>query len=177
MKNIVSSFIIGLLFAILPGCSNKDTCTCRSGEDCINGKCVLQENTFYLNDMGITGVNLFRGVVPGSICPDTILLDVKPLHSQPQPPQYSLWVKRNDAFRIENLQPFVTVLAPDEYYLGTTGCCGKYMCSQNGVIYYADFYCKVFRDSVNMDLFFFTANWDGSNRQYIDTTSLTLFKR
>jgi len=177
MKTNKYFLLIGVFFTLLLSCNKKDDCVCRSGESCVNGKCVLDENTFYLNDMGVTGINLFRGVIPGGLCSDTILLDVKPLHSQAQPPTYSLWVKRNDFLKIENLQPFVTVRAPDEYYLGTWGCCGKHVCIQNNQAYYADFLCKVHRDSVNMDVFFFTANGDGSNRQYVDTTSLTLYKR
>ena len=63
MKNI--NFLFGILLLLLfsATCKKKEEYICRDLENCVDGKCVLQENAYYLNNQGFKGFNLYDGVV------------------------------------------------------------------------------------------------------------------
>lgn len=179
MRSLIVVFSAILMVVSGVGCGSKDTCVCKSYEICINNKCELKEGYFAFGDLVIGGVNLFRGVVRGDICPDTFLIDALPLHSQsPSLRYYNLWIKRGntvpfsfgiplDAYQIEDNHVFLSGLP------GYTHFCGH-----EGEKLYADFKCRVYPDSIEAEIYFFReVPVVPDPIVYIDTAFATLYKK
>lgn len=169
MKNIPILFGLSLLILFSATCKKKsDECVCRDLENCVDGKCVLKENCYYLNNQGFIGNNLYHGVVKGNICVDTLLFDVNPSQTTfalvaNVPPQGMTIIESN--------APFVTKISGNEYVMGS----GTTICRRNGKEWFASYiHCKIDKDSVLMNIHFRERS-DPIDR-IVDSCQVTLYK-
>ncbi len=168
MKNITILLGLSLLIFFSATCKKKNECVCRDLEDCVDEKCVLKENCYYLNNQGIKGFNLYHGVVKGNICVDTLLFDVNPSRTT-----FALVanVPPRGMTIIESNAPFVTKISDDEYVMGS----GTTICRRNGKEWYPSYiHCKIAKDSVLMTIKFL--EWFDTSGRYVDSCQVTLYK-
>ncbi len=166
MKNVLF-FLVILLFI---SCKKKDPeCNCRSLEDCVDETCVLQANSFYINNQGVKGTNLYHGVVSSNVCVDTLIFDINladPNHL------YTLYA---------NVQPWGLYaisldvglkISDDEFVMGS----GTTICRQpGGKEWYPSYvHCKIAPDSVVMTIKFL--EWFDPSGKYVEECKLTLYK-
>lgn len=166
MKNIL--FFLGILLFI--SCNKKDAeCNCRSLEDCVDEKCVLQANSYYINNQGVKGTNLYHGVMSSNVCIDSIAFDIN-------------LADPNHLFALyANVQPLGLYQIPlevglkisdNEYVLGS----GTTICRQpGGKEWYPSYvHCKISPDSVVMTIKFL--EWFDTSGEYVDSCKVTLVK-
>lgn len=140
-------------------CNDDDSyCQCRTFEDCIEDKCVLQPNAFYLGTTGIKGYNQFFGVLENSTCRDTIMFDVQP----------------NDNFSLWFNQPPVTNTGPAVFQKFSDTSFGLITAIPLCESYHATIFATIHTDSVNLRFNF----WSPTNDPSIirDSARVTLFK-
>ena len=170
MKFQTLSFAILMTFCLYPSC--KDKCSCRDLEDCVDGECVLKENSFYLNNQGFQGTNLYHGVVKGNSCIDTLILDVNLLESNPA--YRFILIAKVPPYGAYNVSPTViSEISNTEFLLGS----GSPICNQNSTVYwYASYiHCYLFKDSVQMNIKFRSSN-GLPTPDFVDSCKVTLVK-
>ncbi len=136
----------------------------------MDGKCVLKENCYYLNNQAIEGFNLYHGVVKNNICVDTLVLDVR-LYD-PSPAYKFILYANVSPWGRRNVEPRMNLKVSDsEYVLGSL----TTICHQNGKEWYASYiHCKIAKDSVLMDIQF-RERYDPTDR-VVDSCKVTLYK-
>lgn len=166
MKNYLLLVLTSIVI-FFNACEKKDECYCRSLEECVDGQCVLQENCYYLNNVGIKGRNLYHGVVKGNGCIDTLVLDVN--LSEPSPfNQFALFVD-HPLGGAWDVGPFVySKISENEYRFGT----GGPLCYL-GLGWHGDIRCLLAKDSVMLNIRFTSF---GTPVDYIDSCEVTLYK-
>ena len=168
MKQPVLFVAISSLFFL--ACNEEKKCSCRDLEDCIDDRCVLQENSFYINNQGIKGTNLYHGVVKGSVCLDTLAFDVN--LNEPDPNhQFTLFANIQPSGLVHINADLGNKIADDEYVLGS----GITICRVNGKEWYPSYiHCKIAPDSVLMTIRFL--EWFDTSGEYVDSCKVTLYK-
>ncbi len=159
-----------LVFSLFSGC--RDKCQCRDLEDCIDGICVLKPNSYYINNQGIGGTNLYHGVAYGNSCVDTLVLDLN--LSEPNPSYRYLLYANVPTFGVYNVSPdLVQKISDTEFIIGSV----SPICYKSNLVYWyaSSIHCKQYTDSVQM-LIKFRQSDDPPNAGYIDSCRLTLFK-
>lgn len=159
-----------LAVSVLSGC--RDNCQCRDLEDCIDEVCVLKPNSYYLNNQGIVGNDLYHGVVYGSACVDTLVLNLD--LEDPNPTRKaSLYAVVPPHGAINVAADFTSKISDTEYTFGSV----SPICYKSNLVYwYASYiHCKMFTDSIQMQIKFRQSD-DPPNAGYIDSCRLTLYK-
>lgn len=139
----------------------------------------MKEGHFWFGGSVYSGSTLYRGVVRGDICPDTFLLDTKPLHSQP--PSYrtfNIVIKHGSNIPALFIPLDVTEMANNQFFLQGLNS-HTYFCRHQGAFLFADFLCKVNPDSIETEIYFFTEpdTVHTGPKVYIDTAHATLYRR
>ncbi len=179
MKKILVFLEVLLSLVLLASCASKDTCTCQYYEECIGNKCEMKEGHFLFGGTVHIGNTLYRGVVRGNICPDTFLLDAKPLHSQPPSNRtFNIAIKHGNISPALFIPLDVTELGNNTFFLRGLNS-HTYFCRHQGTFLFADFLCKVNPDSVETEIYFFpqTAPAHTGPNVYTDTAYATLYRR
>jgi len=151
-------------------CTNKDSdCNCRSLEDCIGDKCVLQSNSYYINNEGIKGVDLYHGVVSSNVCIDTLAFDINvadPTHL------FTLYANVYPWGLYQIPLDIGEKISDTEYILGSsTTICRK----TDGKEWYPSYIkCKIETDQILMTIKFLE-RFDPSG-QFVDSCQVTLVK-
>jgi hypothetical protein len=164
-------FILITLFGTIR-CGKK--CICRDLEDCKDGNCVLKPNSFYLAGHGITGNELYWGVVRNNGCVDTIVVENQ------TPSRYHYLVTSyipdgQGGFNLLNavLNREMTI-SEKEYYLTGTDliCLPGGVFGDNWILRKAHFIDT--RDSIQMQGWFRSLFNQPPDREFIDSFKVTL---
>jgi hypothetical protein len=161
--------VCSLLFLF---CKKKESdCKCLTYEDCIEDKCVLQKNAYRINNVGITGYNLYHGVVKGSACLDTLVFDIGRGALEDRN-KFALFLHLK-GYGVYDIAPSLTTkISDDEYIIGSAAVC----CHQFGENWNAAYiHCKVHKDSVNMKIKFLSDAQEPDDPP-LDSCQVTLYK-
>jgi len=167
----MQKFIILLtLIAAFSACRKKDDCRCNPVEDCIEGTCVLQPNSFWAGNSGVTGFNLYKGVVNSNVCIDSIAFDINTVSFSE--PRYNLYVNIPPNGLYEIPLALGLKISDNEYVLGS----GATICHRpNGKQWYPSYvHCITTPDSVVMNIKFL--EWFDTSNEYVDSCRVTLYK-
>ena len=155
---------------LLQSCKDKkDDCQCRDLEDCIDGECILQENTYYINNQGVKAHYLYHGVVKGNTCLDSLIFTLN--LSDPNPlTRFGLYANVSP-WGLYNVTPsLISKISDKEYVIGS----GTTICRQNGKeLYASSIHCLIEPDSVVMNIRF--REWFDTTDVYVDSCKVTLY--
>lgn len=171
MQNLLSVLMgFVLLLGLFQSCKDKtDECPCRICDECIDGKCVLRENNYYLNNQCVKGSYLYHGVVESNSCVDTLVFTLN--LSDPDPNVHFGLYATVPLWGAINVQPdLISKISDKEYLMGSV----VTICRQNGKEWYASsIRCIIEPDSVLMKIRF-RERFDVTD-VYVDSCEVTLY--
>ncbi len=170
----VNLMLLGLcVLGLFQACEEDPLCLyCPPSRVCVDGECVLREECFELNNVGVCYDNLYLGVVKGNSCVDTIIFNgTLQLSGEAFP-----YFVKFDKLGLENRSLLILEkLGENEYFLGDAfPVCGSWA---GEFWYFSRIHCKIYPDSVRMNIFFRSSQQDFDDESFIDSCKVTLYKK
>ena len=163
------SFLFLAIFFVFSCNNREEDCNCRSLENCVGDNCVLQPNSYYINNQGVKGVDLYHGVVSGNVCTDTIAFDINLADPSRQ---FSLYANVAPLGLYQIPLDIGQKISDNEYILGSASTICRLA---NGKEWYPSYiHCKINTDQILMTIKFLE-RFDTSG-EFVDSCQVTLVK-
>jgi len=174
MRKLKTMLLPLCLLGLSYGC--KDRCPdCPSYQICADEECVLRDDCFELNKVGVCYDNLYLGVAKGNSCLDTIIFNGTNT-ALGSPKAFIYFVKSRPVGLEHRTLSVSKELGENEYIMWDINpVCGNWL--GGGVYwYFSNIRCKIYPDSVQMNIYF-QATDRTLDDPFIDSCEVTLYKK
>ncbi len=175
MKKVSFMLLALCILGLFQACKEEPVCLyCPSSRVCVDGECVLREECFELNNVGVCYDNLYLGVVKANSCVDTIIFNGT-YTDRGGDKSFKYFVKFTSLGLEDRSLLVLKELGENEYILGDVlPVCGSWA---GEFWYFSKIHCKIYPDSVRMNIFFRSSLRDFDDKSFIDSCKVTLYKK
>lgn len=169
---LLALFLVGLFQACKERCYD-----CPPHKVCVDGDCVLREDCFELNNVGVCYDNLYLGVVKGNSCVDTIIFNgTNTAHGSNK--EFIYFVKSRPVGLEHRSLGVIKEWGENEYIMGdVTPVCGDWRGGPGEYWYFGKIHCKIYPDSARMNIFFRSTKQPWYDETFVDSCKVTLYKK